>query len=105
TNTRIDRVTVRNTNRAFRIWKDLQGGTLTAENFAGGAIWAGRDARVHVRKLIARTQMPGIVFRLESGASVTVDTCDLSGVAPGSTLLKADGADTSVKLGPSCKLP
>ncbi|MFC5555977.1 hypothetical protein ACFPQ7_19065, partial [Methylobacterium iners] len=42
TNTRIDRVTVRNTNRAFRIWKDLQGGTLTAENFAGGAIWAGR---------------------------------------------------------------
>jgi hypothetical protein len=94
-----------NSNRAFRIWgKGVVATTLTADQFRGAGIWLGKDASITVDHFIGRSAKPGIVFRWESGASLTVKSCDLTGMAPGSTLQKSDGAAAKVLLGRGCKL-
>ena len=94
-------------NRAFRIWSpSAVATTLQARDFNGAAIWLGHGANLHVRRFVASGGHAGsILFRWESGATLVIDECDLSGVAPGVVLTKADGKAAAIKLGRGCQLP
>jgi hypothetical protein len=92
-------------NRAFRIWSpSAQATTLTAENFTGAGLWVGNNGSIIVDRFVARSRTPSAVFRWESGATIVVGSCDLTGMAPGSRLTQPDGRAVRIELGPGCKL-
>jgi hypothetical protein len=103
----LDNLVARNCNRTYRIWSpSAEATTLTAEGFNGAALWAGQGASIHIAKFIARGGNKGApVFRWESGVTIIVDECDLTGLSPGVVLTKSDGTSKQIKLGAGCKLP
>lgn len=91
--------------RAFRIWSPTARATLLrARNFKGAALWVGKDAAITVERLVASSMNPAPVFRYESGATIIVKSCDLSGMPKGSKLVQADGKGAKLDLGPGCRL-
>ena len=101
---RLDRLTAERNSRNFRFWHEVDAGTLTSID-GGTAVWVGKGASVTVAKLIARSSKPAQVLALEGQTDVTIRSCDLSGMAPGSVLTKVNASGNKVVLGPGCKLP
>jgi hypothetical protein len=106
----LNNLVAENNSRGFRNWSpDATATTLVSKN-NGTALWMGKpDAngvptKITIDRFIASSEVPAIVFRWERGALITVKSCDLTGMAPGSTLTKNDGSGAVVTLGEGCTL-
>ena len=103
TNTKMNDVTVTKAYRAFRVWVDLEAGTLTSID-SGNAVFGNTNAKIHIKKLIVKSETPASVLNLNGKVTITVDECDLTGMAKGSKMLREEAKGNIIKLGKGCTL-
>lgn len=94
--TRLDNVAGARNKRTFRFWLDVVAGLLISEDPRWAHVWAGKTAKVTIRKLVAIGG--GTLIDTEEGAVVEVLSCDLTRYT-GGLLVKGKGR---VALGAGC---
>jgi hypothetical protein len=88
---------------AIKAWHDVQITTLTAiDNKRVIHLPAG--AKLRIDRLVARSSSKAFVIITEGNGEVTIGSCDLTGMAPGSVLVQRNGPGAVLNLGPGCKL-
>jgi len=98
--TRLDALVARRNFRNYRFWHDVDAGTLTSVDPRNAHIWIGKQGKVRIDRLVARSSTEAPVFRIEKGGRLEVGRCDLS--LPRETPIVA-GDRTHVRLGPGCR--
>jgi hypothetical protein len=89
--------------RNYRFWHNVTAGALVSSD-GGTAVWLGKGAVVTIQRLTASSSKIAQVFALEGSTTLNVVSCDLTGMAKGSVLVKSNGSGNKVTLGPGCKL-
>jgi hypothetical protein len=102
----LDGLTAAWNNRGFRIWYQAEAGMLESIDNKT-AVWIGGSATtVRIRRLVAKSRVPARVFLFDAknkGIILKVGSCDLTGMAKGSTLGEGFSGN-KVTLGPGCRL-
>lgn len=104
-NTRLDDTIAIGNGRNYRLWGSGTAGTITSENPRGAHVWIAKTATSwHIAKLVARSALSSTVLQFDAknmGIVVTIDACDLTGLAKGSTLVTG-ATGNKVTLGSGC---
>jgi hypothetical protein len=99
-NTVLDDLTAARNGRNYRFWGTVDAGTLTSIDPRGAHIWVHGGARVHIRKLIARSTTKAPLLNIDGPSEVIIDSCELNRV-PGTKLVVGGPAP---KLGQGCTI-
>lgn len=101
--TTLDQLRAENNGRNYRFWSRVEAGTLTSVEPRGAHIWAANSARVHIKRLVARSSTRAPLVQIERGGQVVIDQCELR-LPPGTRLVvKSD--EGKVVLGRGCGSP
>jgi len=101
--TRLDQLRAEHNGRNYRFWSMVEAGTLTSVEPRGAHIWAGNTARVHIKRLVARSSTRAPLVEVERAGQVVIDSCDLR-LPPGTRLVEKSSAGRVV-LGRGCSVP
>ncbi len=103
-NIRLEDLTAIGNGKGYRIWDQVDAGRLASvDNKVAVHLLAGGQAKIE--RLVARSSGPGVVVMSEGSGSLAIGSCDLTAMAPGSVLVKRNGAGATITLGRGCILP
>lgn len=85
-NTDLDDLTSARNGRNYRFWGTVEAGTLTSIDPRNAHIWVAKGARVHIRKLVARSTTKAPLLNIDGPSDVVIDSCELR-LAPGTKLV------------------
>lgn len=98
----LDELTAKRNGRNYRVWREIQAGTLTSEDPRAAHIWVGRSGVVRIEKLVARSRTSAPILLLDGAREVEIGRCELD-VPPNTIMVRGRNPETVLKLGPGCE--